>query len=339
MQEEEGVSVQETESPSVTAEKRLPYGIHKYMPLVTLIICVTISLIFMKTGLLSLIYLMPLGYAIIVSGNFLPVFITAAAVNLVMVIIQPLSNTGGLNYILLEALYLISVLFGFSWIVGGKFMRTVYRFIIASVLCTIIFLVLINSPSSGILKIFNETAEEIFNNYNLGSEKNAKDLLFMQTFTPQGIVELAKMFLLRGGALISMFFLFFVNRQIAVSIVSLIKKQKIDRGLAAFYSPVNTIWVLSGSLASIVLTVIFKIEILEIISWNVFTVCVIIFLAQGIGILMYWMSLRTNAFRLMINVLIIVVLFSPLGLFAVAALILLGIIDNWRSFRIVKSVQ
>ena len=71
---------------------------------------------------------------------------------------------------------------------------------------------------------------------------------------------------------------------------------------------------------------------------NVFIICVIIFLAQGGGILTYWMSLRTNVLRLIISVLMIVVLFSPLNSFAVAALILLGIIDNWRPFRIAKNV-
>jgi hypothetical protein len=339
MQEEEGVSVQETESASLAEEKGLPSGIHKYRPVVTLLICVILSLILMKTGLLSIIYLMPLGYAIIVSGNFLSVFIAAAAVNLVMVFFQPLSGTVGVNYILLEALYLISVLFGFSWITGGKYLRTAYRFVIASAVCAVLFLILINSPSFGILKMLNEAAEEILNNYNLKPEENAKNLLFMQTLTPQGIVELARTILLRGGALVSILFLFFINRQIAVTVVSVIKKQKIEKGLTAFYAPVNTIWVLSGSLASIVLAGIFKIEILEIISWNVFVLCAIIFMAQGAGILMFWMSLRSNVFRLIVNVLIVVVLFSPLNIFALAAFILLGIIDNWRPFRIEKSAQ
>jgi hypothetical protein len=339
MQEEEGVSVQETESPSVTAEKRLPYGIQKYKHIITLLICVTLSLIFMKTGFLSLIYLVPLGYAIIVSGNLLPVFITAAAANFVIIVIRALSNNDGLNNILLEALYSITVLFGFSWIIGGKFMRTVYRFVIASAVCTVMFLIFINTSSSNTFKILNETAKEIFNNYNLKPEGTAVDSFFTLAFAPQEIVELAKIFLLRGGALISMFFIFFINRQIAVIAVSLIKKQKFERGLTAFYAPVNTIWVLSGSLASIALSGIFKIEVLITLSWNVFTVCAIIFLAQGVGVLTYWLSLRSTAFRLLINIMIVVLLFSPLSIFAIMALFLLGIIDNWRPFRVLKSAQ
>jgi hypothetical protein len=337
MQEEEGVSVQETESPSLAEEKRLPSGIHKYKSVITLLICVTLSLFFMKTGLLSLIFLVPLGYVIIMSGAFMPVFITAAAVNLIVVIIRSFSGVDSLNNSLMESLYLISVLFGFSWIMGGRSLRTAYRFVISSAVCAIVFIIFINSPSSGFFKLFYDTAQELFGNIDYNSNTNARILL--RTIAPDDFVEIIKMFLLRGGALITMFFLFFINRQITITVVSMKKKQKIETGLTAFYAPFNTIWVLSGSLASIVLAGIFKIEFLEIVSWNVFVICAIIFMAQGIGILMYWMSLRSNVFRLLINVLIVVVLFSPLSIFAFAAFILLGIIDNWRPFRIVKSAQ
>jgi len=136
-----------------------------------------------------------------------------------------------------------------------------------------------------------------------------------------------------------MFFVFFINRQIAFSLASTARRRRIDSGLTAFYAPANTIWAFSGAIASIVLTGIFKAEVLSILAWNVFIICAIIFLAQGGGILTYWMSLRTNVLRLIISVLIIVVLFSPLNSFAIAALILLGIIDNWRPFRVAKSVQ
>ena len=324
---------EEENSPSVSAQKRLP-GIQKYSPLITLLVCTTISLLFMKTGLLSLFYLAPLGYVIIVTGVYMPVFITAAAANIVIMILQSFSKTAGIGSMPIEVLYLTTVLFGFTWIMGGKGIRTSYRFVIASSVCAIVFLVFVNTPSSGFFELFSKTAEELFGAGD--TTVQIKNPLFTQTFTPERLTEFAKMFLVRGGALISMFFLFFVNRQMAVAVVSMIKRQRMDHGLTAFYAPVNTIWAFSASLATIVLTGIFKVEILGILAWNVFVVCAIIYLAQGIGILMYWMSLKSNAFRLIINVLIIVVLFSPLNIFALAALVLLGIIDNWRPFRIAK---
>jgi len=331
---QEAVSPQETEGASVSVQERLP-NINRSFPIVTLLVCTALSLIFLKTGFLSLFFLAPLGYAIIITGSFMPIFITAAAANIILIIIQSFSKFD-IGNTLIEVLYLMTVLLGFTWIVGGKFMRTAYRFVIASSVCAVIFLIFINSPTSGFFEMFSKTVEELFGN-GADSEVQVKNLLFSKTFTPQRLTELAKIFLLKGGALIGMFFLFFVNRQVAVSVVSMIKRQKINSGLTAFYAPANTIWILSGALATIVLTSVFEIEILGILAWNVFVVCAIIFLAQGVAILMYWMTLKSNAFRLIINVLIIVVLFSPLNSFAIMALVLLGIIDNWRPFRIAKS--
>ena len=336
LQEEEDVSRPETVSTkeTVSVREKLP-GIYKNFSLVALLVCATLSVIFLKIGLLSLFFLVPLGYVIIISGSFMPIFIAAATANIILIIIQSLYKFD-IGNMLMEMLYITTILLGFTWIMGGKFMRTAYRFVIASSVCAVIFLIFINSPTSAFFELFSNVVKDLFGD-GADSEVLVKNLLFTQTFTPARLTELARIFLLRGGALISMFFLFFVNRQVAVSIVSMVKRRKIDHGLTSFYAPANTIWVLSGALATIVLTGIFRIEILGTLAWNVFVVCAIIFLAQGAAILMYWMSLRSNAFRLIINVLIIVVLFSPLNTFAIVALVLLGIIDNWRPFRIAKS--
>ena len=326
--------MEENNSPSVSAEKGLS-GVNKHSPLITLLVCTTISLVFMKTGILSLFYLAPLGFVIMITGVYMPVFITAAAANIAIMLFQYFLKFKSIGSMPLEALYITSVFLGFAWIMGGKGLRTVYRFVIASSVSAVFFLIFITNPSSGFFEMFAKTAEELFGS---GSELSIKNPLFAQTFSPDVLTEFAKMFIIRGGAVISMFFVFFINRQIAFSIASMSKRRRIDSGLTAFYAPANTIWAFSGAIATIVLTNIFKLEILSILAWNVFVICVIIFLAQGGGILTYWMSLRTNVLRLIISVLMIVVLFSPLNSFAVAALILLGIIDNWRPFRIAKNV-
>jgi hypothetical protein len=327
--------MEEENSPSVSAEKGLS-GVNKNSPLITLLVCTTLSLVFMKTGILSLFYLAPLGYVIMITGVYVPVFITAAAANIAIMLFQYFLKIKSIGALPLEMLYLTSVFLGFSWIMGGKGLRTAYRFVIASSVSAIFFLVFINSPSSGFFEMFAKTAEDLFGS---GSEIYIKNPLFAQNFSPDSLTEFAKMFIIRGGAVMSMFFVFFINRQIAFSIASMSRRRRIDSGLTEFYAPANTIWAFSGAIATIVLTGIFKVEVLSILAWNVFVICVIIFLAQGGGILTYWMSLRTNVFRLIISVMIIVVLFSPLNSFVIAALILLGIIDNWRPFRVAKGVQ
>jgi len=329
---EEEVSRTETDGTFAPEEKRLSF---KNSRIITLLVCTAVSMLLLKTGIFSLFFLAPLGYAVILTGAYLPVFITASAANIVIIFVQSFSAVDGMKNMPIEALYLTAVLFGFAWIMGGKGIRTVYRFVIASLVCAGLFLIFINSPSSGFYEFFTKMAEELFG----GNSEINKNPLLSQKFSPQALTEFAKIFLLRGGAVVSMFFLFFINRQIAVNIVSMIKRQRINGGLTAFYAPANTIWALSCALATIVLSGIFTMEILGILAWNVFVVCVIIFMAQGIGIFSYWMSLRSNAFKLIISILIVAILFSPLNSFVLAALIFLGIIDNWRPFRVAKSVR
>ncbi|WP_461257412.1 hypothetical protein, partial [Treponema sp. R80B11-R83G3] len=139
---QETVSTRETDSPSSPAQERLS-GINNYFPLVPLLVCTALSLIFLKTGLLSLFFLVPLGYVIIISGSFMPIFITAAAANIILIVIQSFSRPDMSN-MPVEMLYLTTVLFGFTWIMGGKFMRTAYRFVIASSVCAVVFIILIN---------------------------------------------------------------------------------------------------------------------------------------------------------------------------------------------------
>jgi hypothetical protein len=78
----------------------------------------------------------------------------------------------------------------------------------------------------------------------------------------------------------------------------------------------------------------------EIVSWNVLVICVMLYLAQGGAILMYWYSRRAMPvfFRFFLNLLLVIVIFSP-GINAVflAVLALLGIAENWIPFRVPKT--
>jgi uncharacterized protein YybS (DUF2232 family) len=128
--------------------------------------------------------------------------------------------------------------------------------------------------------------------------------------------------------------MFFINRWAAFLAVRLIKKQRNDLGLVEFFAPARTIWALSGSIAVIVLARLLKMDMLDILAWNVFVVCAILFLAQGAGIVLSFLSRRTGASRLFISVLIIIVIISPgLNTLALAALLLLGIAENWLQLR------
>jgi hypothetical protein len=81
---------------------------------------------------------------------------------------------------------------------------------------------------------------------------------------------------------------------------------------------------------------VLRIPPLEIGAWNILTLCAILYLAQGAGILLYFLGrLAMPPFlRFLTHFLIILVLFSPkINVFALGALAFLGIAENWVPFR------
>jgi len=338
MQEEEKTSaladIQDESSGSISEKISLPreFQITK-KSLITIVICTGLSILFMNTGLLAFFYLVPLGYAIIITGSFTVTFIISAAATIIFSFISG-NNNPSTSGTLMQLLFILTFILSYTWIIGGKKTRTLYRFIAASTVSTIVLLLLINHPSLRIFEQVNELINIIF-----GAETEQGNLNSFPSVAPDRMVDLASNFLLRGGAVISMFILFFINRQLAFTVIMIVKKQRIDRGLIAFFAPVNTVWVLTGALITVLLTRMLNIEILEILAWNVLVICGIIFSAQGAGVLMHWMLSRTNVFRLILSVLIVVLMFSPINVFLLAALLILGIVDNWMSFRTQKSLK
>jgi len=309
-------------------------------PFIPVIICAFLSAFILKTGtfsLLSVFYLVPLGYAILTCKSLRFPFIVTAIVNIVAYFIFKRNNYS--SYMLAEIIYLTVVFLCYGWIMNAdRFpnIRTAYRFIIASAAGSVVFLVNFFAASASVeFKLALEQICEALSAVYASSPENdtVKNSFLQELLTPDKMLEAAKNILLRGGALAGIFFMFFINRQISISLFWLIKRQRIGKGLEEFFAPPNAVWVFSGSLATILLARVFNFETLEIIAWNVFVTCVIIFLAQGAGIFKFLLARRSYFVRMFANILVILVLFSPLNTAAVAALILLGIAENWLSLR------
>ena len=133
-----------------------------------------------------------------------------------------------------------------------------------------------------------------------------------------------------------MFVVFFLNRQVTISSVYLINKKRIGRPLNQYYAPPFTIWVLSGALTAVLLTSVLRIKPLEIISWNVLAISVILFLAQGAGIVTHMLLKRSAAVRIAVCVIACFLVISPLSAIAVVLLLLLGIAETWLPMRKVR---
>jgi hypothetical protein len=166
-----------------------------------------------------------------------------------------------------------------------------------------------------------------------------------QYVTAEYIQETLVFVALRGGMVVSCMAIFFISRQLALTISFFIRRAKTgglqtSRGsLITFHSPQRLIWVLSGSLLFILLGRNLKIAPLEIVAWNILVICGILYLAQGGGIVTYFLThaAMPPLMRFFLNLLLIIMIFSP-GINAVllGALILLGIAENWVPFRAPK---
>jgi hypothetical protein len=143
----------------------------------------------------------------------------------------------------------------------------------------------------------------------------------------------------RGGALISAFFLLFFSRQMSFILARLLSRQRESSAgdLIGFYVPKNAIWVLILCLLLVVAFRIVPLAFIEVAAWNVLVICIVMYLAQGGGIVLFTLAHRPipPAMRLPCGLLLIVLLFS-FNLLALVLLVLLGIAENWLPLRVIK---
>jgi hypothetical protein len=286
--------------------------------LIPALICASLSVFFLNGGFLSLFFLAPLGYAAVVYNSFRIVFLMATVINIVFTSVMRYASGG----MWLDIFYFVVLSLCFAWIMLGNNdrIRTLYRFIASSAAGTLFLVIFVFSRTGPDFNIMVNAQAEIFS-------------VVFPAVTPEVLVDLLRNIALRGGIMASAFFLFFVNRHMALTAARIINKREKEKPLSAFFVPGNTIWVFSFALLTVILTGILKMQILDIIAWNVLVVCSILFLVQGAGILMFFLARKTPGFRLAVNILIIFMIFSPLGTVAIAALLLLGIAENWYPLR------
>jgi hypothetical protein len=176
---------------------------------------------------------------------------------------------------------------------------------------------------------------------------------------------------LRGGAAASCMLLFFVNHQFALTGAGIVWRRRLaaaarrqegypsgdepagalpgeprrrldtfrsGAGLRNFHLSGSVIWILSFSILAVVLTEIAGLSIPGIAAWNVLVICGLMYLAQGAGIVLFFLARRGPLMRLAMNILIVVMIFSPgINAFALGLLVLLGIAENWLPLRAPKT--
>jgi len=316
------------------------------------LICAGVSVMLMRAGFLTFFFLVPLGVCAVVFG---PAAAWLGAIFAVLgngVWLMGFSlRHGELMNVGIDMLYFTVLTMGFTWIMAGNALfpsmppvRTVFRFTVASAAGALVFLFMLFSLGNdeGFSAAFHSQIEAIASAYIASSGADAAQQAFLeQLLTPDRIIDVFLMIILRGGALFSAFVLFFFNRQAAFIIARLFRRQggSSVNGLPAFHVPRRTIGVLSLCLPVILLCRIASLELVEIAAWNFLIICAIMFFAQGGGIVLFFLARRPMSvfMRLLCGVALVCVIFSPgINVLAVGILVLLGIAENWLPLRVTK---
>jgi hypothetical protein len=243
-----------------------------------------------------------------------------------------------------DFLYFTVMTASFLWIISpfrgkSRFFRIpgIARFIIASSVCGLLILgVLFHALDDGIFYEYFKNQLEAIKSHYFSSGSDAVRNALMESLTTDFILEAAKAVLVRGGALASWVLIFFVNRQISLALARIFRKRNRAGSIVSFHVPSFLIWILSSSLLLVLICRAAGFGNGEILVWNILTLCCILYFAQGLGIIQYFLTgpavppLR----RLLISVVLIILLLS-FGINAIflGLIVLLGIAENWVFFR------
>lgn len=315
------------------------------------LICAGISIVLMRSGFLTLFFLLPLGFCHAAFGSAVAWlgFVFAVLGNTVLSIGLSFRYGAAVANPIWDILCFTVLTLGFTWIMAGNprripvnlRIRTVYRFIAASIAGALAFIGMLFAMSrqEGIQAIFRSQIETFSSLYIASSGVDAAQQSFLErSLTPERIIEAYSMLALRGGSLAAAFFMFFFSRQGSFLLARLLRRQGNSAGsdLSGFYVPQRAIWVLALCFPAIVAFRVISLEAVEIAAWNIMVICVIMFLAQGGGIVLFTLASRPipGIMKLLMGFVFALLVFSPgLNLFTIGALILLGIAENWLPMR------
>ncbi|MDR1986789.1 MAG: hypothetical protein LBP88_07455 [Treponema sp.] len=306
------------------------------------------------SGFLIFFFLVPLGF-MAYGYNFRSAWVSAllvAGVNSIWFLVLP----GPAAYSWLNLLYFTVMLLIFTWIVAPPFnffyysrgpgvlsRSTAYRLITGSVIGALTCWYIIDATwdTQGFKTLLRSQAE-LFRSLlitSAGTDVVQRSLLERQ-MDPEALIAQIGSVALRGGGLAACGVIFFINRQISLVCAGVIRRIRVRSSMSHFHTAPGLIWVLSLSLLGVLAGTIIGIGPLEIGAWNMVTICAMLYLAQGGGIILYVLSRMSlpPIIRLGINLLLIILMCSPqINLLALGALGVLGIAEHWVSFRTPKS--
>ena len=316
--------------------------------LVPALICAAVCVSFMQAGFLTVLFLVPLGICCAAFGA------NAAWLSSILAALGNGVLSAGLSLFYgiklanagLDSLYFLILTFGFTWIVAGSPpslppIRTLWRFIgsAAAGACAFLGMIFATGKDESFVTLLRSQIDALSSMFISSAGADAAQQAFLERLlTPDRIIDMLTSIALRGGALVSISCLFFFSLQAAFFLVRLFRRNryKTAGGLAFFHAPGRTIWIVIMCLPLIVLFQYIPFKFIEIVLWNILTTCVIMYLAQGCGIVLFALARRPRPVisRLFFGIAVIFLMFSPgINLLIIGILVLLGIAENWLPLR------
>jgi hypothetical protein len=325
-----------------------PAARQERLAVVPVLIGAAVSIFLIRSGFLLLFFLAPLGFIGFRynAKSAWACFGLAAAANSLFVLANVLVRNGPAGEMLWDIVYFTVTGAVFTWIAvparngGGFGIPGAYRLTAGSAAASVVFIGLFfrAAGDQAFYAVLKRQIDAVVSLYVSGTSDVVQNAL-LESLTPEFVLDAMKGIILRGGAVVSSAVIFTINRQVGMVSNRLFGGTYRGGSLSAFHAHPHLIWALSASLALIVGTRMLDWVWPEVIAWNVLVLCAVLYLAQGLGILQYFLARpATPPFvRLLLPVVFIIVIFSP-GLNAVflGAVILLGIAENWALFRAPK---
>jgi len=321
--------------------------------LIPALIGVGVCLFLPRGGVLGFFFLVPLGFISYRYGSRIAwnAFLLAVLGNAVLAFGTVLARGFPLTEVFWDILYFTVMTSIFTAISApppalseraSEGMRFIIGSCLGALLFTGIFLRTIAAP--GISDYLGAVLNSLVLNYQ-ASGSDVVQKAIMESMTPEMVLDLLKSIMLRGGSLVSSVFMFFLCRQLSYALAYIVQRRQgiTTQGvnsLVRFHVYPVMIWVLSGSLLLVVLTRMVKLEIPEILLWNILILCGILYFAQGLGVLQFLLARPTVPpfLRLLLSVLFVFLFFSPgINVVLLAGIVLLGIAENWVPIRAPKS--
>jgi hypothetical protein len=214
-----------------------------------------------------------------------------------------------------------------------------YRVVIASLFGAVVMGLLLSraGEDTALYALVRSQAEFFSGLYSAAQGANVVDREVLEHYlTPEAVMNLIMGITLRGGAQVSCALIFMVGIQGAALVHFVTRRIRLALNLADFHVRPGIIWVLSLSLAGIVVSRKFGLELVEIAAWNGLTACALLYLAQGIGIVSFFFARRALpvGVRMAVTILLVVMIFSPVfNAILVGVVVVLGIVENWAPLR------